>query len=228
MEQSVLLFVRIDRSQARGIGMSRRSRGPGRATTAATALALAVGGLAACSNDESSGGTRTTSPRSTSSSGTTNASPSATVATPTAPVTFDPIPEPARQPTNTGAMAFARFWVDQTNKAFMTPVLGSVARLCEPAAPSCAAFEQQLSTLVEEKLRADGPFMEIKSVWIGTPEEPGVTSVVLDATIQSRNYVDAYGEVSGTEKGGHNPLVLNLVWVDTHWTIRSTRGRAMS
>lgn len=144
--------------------------------------------------------------------------------TPPAP-TFDPVPEAARQRTNDGAIAFARYWIDQNNKAFMHPDLTSLELLCLPTSEACVRLEAQLSELRGSEAHADRPGLTVQTARIGIPEQPGATSVVLDATMQAHNYVDAQGNVLASTSAGRHIIVVTLLWNSGGWKISSTQGR---
>lgn len=138
-----------------------------------------------------------------------------------------PVPESARQQTNDGALAFATFWVNQANKAYQKPVLGAIARFCLPESSSCNDLEKPLRAMLEQRLHADRPLMSASSSWIGVPEEPGGTSVMLDVYLQAYNVVDEGGVTRTTDAAAHVPMTLNLLWRNDSWFISSVKAMVL-
>lgn len=196
---------------------------PQRTTLAITASAfVAPGGCNSTPDPGSAPDTGLKRP-STSSSTPTPTTPSATSTTPDAP--FDPVPEAARAHTNEGAMAFALYFIEQSNKAFMHPRKGAFARLCTPKSKLCASLESDIDYYAENGWHSDGPVGLVKGQQIAPRNDPSITSVGLDHYITAYNIVDSHGVIQQSANEEPWPMELLLIWSNEGWLVNEIATR---
>lgn len=138
---------------------------------AGLALAVALGGVAGCTSGPAGSGSTTgistngvggsaptvaTGPSvSTTSTGTGTGTGTATLAYPV------DVPAEARVNSPAGAIAFARHFFAQVNKAYTTPQAGLIAPLSTSNCKSCDAFERTAQGFVLDGQRYDHIALEV-------------------------------------------------------------------
>lgn len=115
------------------------------------------------------------------------------------------VPAEARVDSPAGAMAFARYFFAQVNKAYTTPQAGLIAPLSLAECLSCASFARNADSYVELRRRYSvEPIQVIETTIAAETPEPG--SRLVDAVVQQRaaKLIDATGAVvdSFSEKRG--------------------------
>lgn len=147
--------------------------------------------------------------------------PSGSVSPTTHPATpvFDPVPDAALQHTNDGALAFARFWFEQSLKAYVDPRPGVLARLCQPDNKVCRQLEDSVTDLHDKGEKADMLPGKVDHVQIAQSTTPGTTRVTLYYIQNDYHIVDSKGAVTETVPAGAWVYYVSLVWTDAGWSV---------
>lgn len=147
---------------------------PLRARPLAIGLAAAsmLGPITACAAP-------TEPPTATPQDPTSSTLPAASTATPTllspsAPPTFDVVanmPPKAKEHTDKGAEAFARYFFETMSRTIETPSPGQLPRLCTPDLEPCAKRDAKASQLALRHEHLSGPMLRVITV-IAIPDTP--------------------------------------------------------
>ena len=192
---------------ARG-GASRR-RMPFAAFVVAGAVAL--GGCTGESDPDPS-------PSAGSASATSSASPSVTPSpSPSVTASGPEIPPSAREQTEAGAIAYAKFFFDQVNTAWTEPRAGLIASLSDPECDFCSASESDAGYLVKERQRYQtdpSELLEVEPI-SGAPEGQQYLAIRLEQ--KNARIVDEAGVVVSSDERLVVDRYMALVWSDGRW-----------
>ena len=185
------------------------------ATLTALALTPSCGGSSTPPPTSSTGPVTVLVPTPTTASTTTTAA--------TTPAPFDVIanmPAAAKEHTDRGAEAFARYFFEVASTVSAQPSSGNFNRLCGPDFKFCANTEKNLAWLVSNKYRSSGREHEVFSV-LANPETPNHDRIVL-VTVGLRQLdtrlIDAQGRDAGPwTKATSGGYILELHWLDGRW-----------
>lgn len=187
------------------------------------AALLALGTLGACTSGGAAGSAGMSSPTATSAGPTSRAPSSAatTTAAPSPTTSADPviakIPAAARSHSQGGAEAFARFYMEQVNQAFIKADPTSLDGFSASNCKTCSSFRQGA-----EDLRAKGHHHEGLSISVdGAPANsytPQTAIIQLFVTQHSVPIVDRSGKKVEETKAGQGIFVATLNF-DKHWTV---------
>ncbi len=157
-----------------------------------------------------------------------SASPSSASGTPSGSPTLDDgararIPDAARAHTAKGAEAFARFYLEQVNKAWMAPDPELIRPYGLESCKTCANVVATAEWLVENGYRYDGAPQAIGPS-IVLPESTHATVFVEVSTNQlARSILTADGRVADTIKFVYSASQLKLQWSEQGWLIREIK-----
>jgi hypothetical protein len=148
---------------------------------------------------------------------------------PTASATWDDaararIPKAARAHTPQGAEAFARFYLEQVNKAWMVPDPELIRPYAQPGCKTCSNFTKTAEWLRREQLRYSGPPGTLKaSIWL--PESTRDHVLVRVVHIQeARDILRVDGSVKEKLKRMPGESELDVAWSDSLWHISTVKG----
>lgn len=191
-----------------------------------SALALAVGGLSGCGDDEpdgsdtmtieprdpsgSSGSSRGSSPSSSGSS-----SSSSTSAKGDAPE----IPAEAKKHTDEGAVAFAEWYWHQSGDALKsgdTQAMSAASRDCVP----CDKFVELVQKDTEAGLRAESNPLHITDPAI-SEETDGKSEAAVQMSVKQSSYalIDEEGKTQKTARAADYDLIVYVDWESGAWTV---------
>jgi hypothetical protein len=193
------------------LGGSSRRRMPWAAFVVAGAVAL--GGCTGQSEPDPS-------PSAGSASATSSASPPVTPSpSPSVTASGPEIPPSAREQTEAGAIAYAKFFFDQVNVAWTEPRAGLIESLSDPACKFCAFTEQKAMELVGSKLRYRKAPIEMLSVEavVGAPQ--GQQYLVASLEQKRVDVVNASGVVVDSDERLVSESYVVLKWADG-WMLR--------
>lgn len=199
-----------------------------------TATLFAVLAAAGCGGSSSGGGSSSTAshptkgiasgestPPQTSTATSPNTSKSSTskpTSTASSTAAGAPgVPEPARQHTNAGAVAFARHYWDSINKTAEIPKVGVLEPLATKSCKTCANFADTVRSNIKDGQKFSGPEGKIlKSAW-------KVNAVWMKIEPLDLNLVDAGtgAVVKRYPKGSVYVWVVDLKWTSGGWRINS-------
>lgn len=191
-------------------------------------LGVLAGGVVGCTNSPA-GPVSTTS---ATASGVTitpappTSAPRTTSATASAVYPAD-VPAEARVNSPAGAMAFARYFFAQVNKAYTTPQAGLIAPLSTPNCKSCAAYEKHAADYVGRSLRYDRPAIAVQEITVSPDTEPGAT-LLLDVVVeqQAARLIDAGSRVAESFEHARGIVVLHVVRSNETWLAREVQVRS--
>jgi hypothetical protein len=128
----------------------------GRSFAGAVVLAALVAGCSGASNDSPAPSPVRPSPGTTAPSGTPSSGATSPSSSPTGGTTIpEGVPAAARANTAAGAEAFARYYFDRLNAAFVDPAASSVAALATTRCMSCENFSASIKGMAARSERLD-------------------------------------------------------------------------
>jgi hypothetical protein len=140
------------------------------------------------------------------------------------------IPAAAKQHTNAGAQAFARYYIDAFSSLLMSPARGQLSRLFKAECQECLESEAIIVDNLEHARRYSGKFYATKTV--GEPEVNGTAGDASNAQeIRLISLVTSTGATvsapasATTKEGGRDVLIQwRLRWVDDQWFVTYFKG----
>ena len=194
------------------------------ATLAALIAASAV--VAGCTTSTAGPGVTTTA-TSGSSTATTTTTATAT-ATPSATTAAYPadVPAEARANTPDGAIAFAKHFFGQVNKAYTTPQAGLIAPLSASSCKTCATFEGNAQKYVDLHQRHSIEPVRLIEVDLAK-DTPSTATQTVDVLFQQRpaQILQSDGSVVETLKDRQILFAVDLTWSDASWLASSIQVR---
>ncbi len=190
-------------------------------------LGVLAGGVVGCTNSPA-GPVSTTS---ATASGVTitpappTSAPRTTSATASAVYPAD-VPAEARVNSPAGAMAFARYFFAQVNKAYTTPQAGLIRPLADPTCLSCASFAENADVYVQKGQRySTEPIrvLEVTPAPDAGPADGRLIDVV--ARQQKATLLDATGRPQDTFSEKEGIFLVNLRWSEDRWYVRKIQVR---
>lgn len=191
-------------------------------------LGALASGLVGCTSSPAGPGTTSgptggatsvpvTSAATSPSSGTATGSATGTLAYPA------DVPAEARVNSPAGAMAFARYFFAQVNKAYTTPQAGLIAPLSTANCKTCAAAEQNASDYLASGRRYDRDALAVLEVSIN-PETlaQGHTIDVAAHQLPAR-VINTSGATTEQIKDVKAVFVLRVIRVGEAWRIDSVK-----
>jgi hypothetical protein len=171
-----------------------------------------------------SGSAASTTTGSSSTSSVTSSATSTTGATLTYPAD---VPAEARVNSPAGAMAFARYFFAQVNKAYTTPQAGLIAPLSTANCKSCAAFEKTAGDFVVDGQRYDRQALEVLETSL-SPEPAPAGTLIIDVVAKQfpAKVITGSGSIVRTITERQGIFVVRLARGDGVWTVDSIQVQA--
>jgi hypothetical protein len=170
-----------------------------------------------------SGSAASTTTGSSSTSSVTSSATSTTGATLTYPAD---VPAEARVNSPAGAMAFARYFFAQVNKAYTTPQAGLIRPLSDATCLSCASFADNADGYVQKSQRYSTDPIRILEVSVAPDPEPQDGRLVdLVARQQKATLIDFAGRVQDSFSEKEGVFLINLRWSGQGWFVRKIQAR---
>lgn len=185
------------------------------ATLTALALTPSCGGSSTPPSASSTGPVTVLVPTATTASTTTTAA--------ITPAPFDVIanmPAAAKEHTDRGAEAFARYFFEAASRTMETPSPGEIPRLCVPDLSTCTKRDARAKELLAKGHRVSGPEIRVKTVLVipdtPLPETYRYVTVALQQLASRR--LDSQGRDLG-EWTNDSALVVETkqIWKDSGW-----------
>ncbi|HET8615310.1 MAG TPA: DUF6318 family protein [Actinomycetales bacterium] len=129
------------------------------------------------------------------------------------------IPEAARAHTPQGAEAFARFYLEQVNQAWMVPDPELIRPYALASCKTCANYVETASSLAHDGLRYDGSPSELGPSIVMPSSSEELTVVHIGQVQLNRRIVHADGRVDEVMPRVPGETEVQLVWEDNRWTI---------
>jgi hypothetical protein len=134
------------------------------------------------------------------------------------------IPEAARAHTPQGAEAFARFYLEQVNQAWMVPDPELIRPYALESCKTCANYVETAQWLVDQQATYDGvPATLGASVVLPESRADRVFVRVLEKQ-EGRRIVRGDGSVAETVRSRSGELELQVEWRQQAWGVRSVKG----
>lgn len=166
--------------------------------------------LVACSSGAAEEPEPTASAPETSEAATSEAA----TATPTESAPAPPeMPAEAREMTEAGADAFARYWFDVVEYAYATGNTEPLRVLAEPECEICNASIEEIEDRAQRKLTTEGLTIEVLTSAAAPQDERGVV-VTMSVTESASKVVDADGGVH-EESPGSGRIAVNVYVANT-------------
>ena len=194
-------------------------------------LGALAGGLVGCTSGPAGPGSTggptggatsvpATSAATSPSSGTATGSATGTLAYPA------DVPAEARVNSPAGAMAFARYFFAQVNKAYTTPQAGLIAPLSTARCKTCATYEGNSLKYVQLHQRHTLEPVQVTEVSIA-PDTPDDVTRTVDVVFVQRpsQIVDSVGAVVETLKSRQAIFAVDLVWDGSLWRVSGIQVR---
>ena len=194
-------------------------------------LGALAGGLVGCTSGPAGPGSTggptggatsvpATSAATSPSSGTATGSATGTLAYPA------DVPAEARVNSPAGAMAFARYFFAQVNKAYTTPQAGLIRPLSDATCLSCASFADNADGYVQKSQRYSTDPIRILEVSVAPDPEPQDGRLVdLVARQQKATLIDFAGRVQDSFSEKEGVFLINLRWSGQGWFVRKIQAR---
>ena len=152
------------------------------------------------------------------------ASPSATATVLLDGFARERVPRAARAHSPQGAEAFARFYLEQVNKAWMVPDPEQIRPYALASCKTCANYVATAEWLVSSDAAYDGaPAALGASVVLPESGADRVLVRVLE-TQESRRIVDGDGAVADSVPRSTGELEVELLWRQRSWLVRAVKG----
>lgn len=144
------------------------------------------------------------------------------------------MPSAAKQHTNAGAQAFARYYIDAYGRLLMDPVKGQLAQIYAPGCQGCVRSEANIADTLERGVRWQGLYY--RTLNVSEPDDG--SSHLVDASQVSEVHLVAFlttaptGVRTGTaapttRPKGQDVLVnLRLAWRDDRWLVTEFTSNA--
>jgi hypothetical protein len=192
-----------------------------------TPLALsAVVLLAACQSSSEE------PPASASPSGSVSSLPSASrTSSPAATASGSPtassaVPAAAREKSEKGAEAFARYFFRQFNQAWTTPTPGLIAAVSDPGCQFCAKSEADARRLQKNGHRYSSDPLTILSIAAMPGAAPDNQLFLATNLRQNRvDIVDVSGSVISTDDKKKMSLVSGVIWTGDGWRMYEVESK---
>jgi hypothetical protein len=192
-------------------------------------LLAAVGAVvaaAAAGCTSTTGGPGTTTAVGTGSSTVSpTTSPSASVTASLTSTYPADVPAEARANTPAGAVAFARHYFAQINKAYTTPQDGLLPPLSTATCKSCANYEEEARKLVEDHQRYDRPPLTLLEASVPPDKEEGVTLVDVVTRQEAARLIDPTGKELSKFSVKTYIFLLHAKWQSGAWVTNGIQLR---
>lgn len=189
---------------------------------------LVAGAVTGCTT--SAGGVGAT-PTATGGTATTTATISPTV-TPTASASTAPtaaypadVPAEARANTPAGAIAFAKYFFGQINKAYTTPQAGLLAPLSDGGCLSCASFTSNADAYAKSGQRYSVEPLQVIDAELAKDSPPA--SPMVDVILKQRaaKLIDSLGSVVDTFSEKQGSFLVQLQRRSDGWVVSKIQAR---
>lgn len=199
------------------LGGSSRRRMPWAAFVVAGAVVVSGGALGGCTGGAEPDPSPSVSSGSSSSSASVSVTPSPS---PSVTASGPEIPAAAREQTEAGAIAFAKFFFDQFNIAWTEPRAGLIESLSDPECQFCRKSEESALGFVADGQRYAAAPVEVRDVEpiAGAPNGQQFLAATFEQ--KASRIVDSSGVVIKPVKAQVGERYVVLVWADGRWWLR--------
>jgi hypothetical protein len=135
------------------------------------------------------------------------------------------IPRAARAHTAQGAEAFARFYLEQVNKAWMAPDPEQIRPYALASCKTCANYVGTVEWLVAGSLHYDGPPMQLGASVVAPESRHDHAFIELGCNQSQRTILRPDGAIEKSVKHRYGGAQVELLWVDDAWLVREVRVR---
>jgi hypothetical protein len=184
--------------------------------------AVTAGVTSACSGAQGASGPDVATPPSSISS-SPSVTPSATATAVLDEAARARIPKAARAHTPQGAEAFARFYLEQVNQAWMAPDPELIRPYALDTCKTCANYLKTAEWLTQRRLQYDGSPMDLGLSIVAPESRNDHVYIEMPANQQHRNIVRPDGSVEETLPKRVAGAQVELVWSQTAWHVREVR-----
>ena len=193
-----------------------------RGLSAAACVAVLAGcGSSSGGSSATSSGTAAPATHSTSAAPTTTASASPTSNSTAAGAPG--VPEPARQHTTAGAIAFAKYYVKKTNDTYLAPKAGVLEPLAKKSCKTCGNYAASVKEMATKHEHAT-----VKTeIPRGAKRLVGERGMVIEIRYDQPDVkiVDAHGNLVQEASAKHNAgLVFFLEWTSNGWRVKEIQS----
>jgi hypothetical protein len=133
------------------------------------------------------------------------------------------IPAAARPETMAGAEAFARFYVNQINAAFMAPDRSALSGLGNSSCDTCGVYENTAGDFEAKRQRQKSPLLQVTSI-TASKFAPGKATVNVFFNQSSVDIVDNDGTRVGRTSAGKGAFVFTLAREQGRWEVSGLKA----
>jgi hypothetical protein len=133
------------------------------------------------------------------------------------------IPKAARAHTPQGAEAFARFYLEQVNKAWMAPDPELIRPYALESCKTCANYVSTAEWLTGGGLRYDGAPMTLGPSVVAPESRKDHVFVELGCNQAERHILRANGSTEKSVKHIFGTAQVEMVWLQEAWLVREVR-----
>lgn len=189
-------------------------------------VTLVTGLASGCSGAQGASGPDVGPP--TSSTSSTVSDPPSASGSPSASTTLDAaararIPKAARAHTAKGAEAFARFYLEQVNQAWMKPDPELIRPYALKSCKTCANILETAEWLHDNKFRYDGEPQDIGPSIVLPESTRSAIFVEVSSNQLSRRIVDGEGAVVESVDFAYSASRVELRWSEQTWRVREIK-----
>jgi hypothetical protein len=185
-------------------------------------IAVVVGLVSGCSGAQGAP-EPDAGPPALSSSSTSSVTPSATATAALDDAARARIPQAARAHTPQGAEAFARFYLEQVNDAWMKPDPELIRPYALESCKTCANYVGTVDWLSAGQLRYDGPPMKLGPSVVAPESQQDHAYIELGCNQEERRILRADGSTERTVKHRFGAAQVELLWLHQAWQVREVR-----
>ena len=186
-------------------------------------IAIAAGAASGCSGAQGASGQPDVVTPALSMTSSASSGPSTTATATLDDAARARIPTAARAHTPAGAEAFARFYLEQVNQAWMTPDPELIRPYALESCKTCANYVKTAEWLTQRTLQYDGSPMDLGLSIVAPESRNDHVYIEMPANQQHRNIVRPDGSVEETLPKRVAGAQVELVWSQTAWHVREVR-----
>ena len=135
------------------------------------------------------------------------------------------VPRAARAHSPQGAEAFARFYLEQVNKAWMVPDPEQIRPYALASCKTCANYEGTVEWLQAASLHYDGPPMQLGASVVAPESRTDRVLIELGCNQSQRTILRSDGSVEKAVKHRFGGAQVEVLWLHDTWIVREVRVR---
>jgi hypothetical protein len=186
-------------------------------------IAIAAGAASGCSGAQGASGQPDVATPASSVTSSPSSGPSTTASATLDDAARARIPTAARAHTPQGAEAFARFYLEQVDQAWMAPDPELIRPYALESCKTCANYVGTIDWLSSEHLRYDGAPMKLGPSVVAPESRQDHAYIELGCNQEARHILRADGSTEETVRHRFGAAQVELMWLQQAWQVREIR-----